>query len=464
MKLTFHGAAGEVTGSQHLVETDSLRLLLDCGFFQGRRSEARARNERFPFDPRTLDAVVLSHAHIDHSGNLPGLYKAGFRGPVFLTPATADVARIMLGDSAKIQAEDARYLAGRFKGGHPPITPLYEQQHVDGIVGQFEPLAFDDWHDLGSDLRLRFSDSGHILGSAITELELDDGGIIRRVIFTGDLGRRGLPLLRDPQPVPGGDVLITESTYGNRVHPSVDDIRTELKRIVHEAYVLEGRVIIPAFSLGRTQQVVYFLNDLFNSGELARVPIYVDSPLARRLTGVFRDHVDLLDEQVQELLQTDRDPFGFPGLEYVGRHAESMALNHRPGPLVIISASGMCESGRVVHHLKHALDSVDNTIVLIGFQGQHTLGRRLQEGHKLVRLFGQECERRAKIETLSGLSGHADVEDFKWFFEQMSRRENIGQAFLVHGEEDSSRALASLLVDFCDHDPVVPRRGETYEV
>lgn len=464
MKITFLGAAGEVTGSQHLIETSGRRILLDCGLFQGRRSEARQKNLKFHCNPHDLDAVILSHAHIDHCGNLPGLYKAGFRGPVFCTDATADVAEIMLTDSAKIQEEDARYLNRHHDRGEPRVEPLYGQEHVDRIVKLIEPLEYGDWHELAPDVRLRFSDAGHILGSAITELEIRERGEIRRVVFTGDLGRRGQPLLHDPQPVPGCDILITECTYGNKVHVSAEGLQSELLHIIKEADVLGGRVIVPAFSLGRTQNLVYFLNCLANEGKLPRVPIFVDSPLSRKLTNVYRHHHHVMDDDVQELLASDRDPFGFRDLTYIGTPDESIALNKKKGAFVVIAASGMCESGRVLHHLKHAVSDPQNTIVIIGFQAHHTLGRRLVEGRDRVRILDREYPLRAKVVTLNGLSAHADVTDFKWWFERLAEQKGIGQAFLVHGEPPAANALAAVLRDYCDEDPIIPELYQSFEV
>lgn len=464
MRLTFHGAAGEVTGSQHLVEVGDRRILLDCGLFQGRRAECRAKNERFHCKPSELDCVVLSHAHIDHSGNLPGLYKAGFRGTVFCTHATADVAELMLYDAAKIQEEDARYFTKKLREGQPPAEPLYTRQDVDALLKNFQPLSFHEWHELADDVRVRFSDSGHILGSAITELEVMERGETRRIVFTGDLGRRGLPVLRDPELVEGCDVLITESTYGNKVHPSADDIKLELKRIINEAAVVGGRVVIPAFSLGRTQHLVYFLNELSNAGQLPNIPVYVDSPLARRVTSVYRDHKDIMDPETQELLRRDADPFGFPGLTYVQSQKESVELNRHDGAFVVISASGMCESGRVVHHLKHAVSNIENTIVLIGFQGQHTLGRNIADRKPVIRIHDRDYAMRANVEVLSGLSAHADALDFRWWFQALHSTSSIGQAFIVHGEGDAAAAQATLLEEFCDEPPIIPQAGQSFEV
>lgn len=476
MKLTFLGAAGEVTGSQHLLETsgpggpdarrakDGLRVLLDCGLFQGRRAECFSKNSNFKCGPKTLDAVILSHAHIDHCGNLPGLVKAGFDRPIFCTKATADVAELMLLDSAKIQAEEVRYLSGHLRPGHPPIDPLYDREHVRRTRDLFEPLEFGTWHDLAPDFRLRFHEAGHILGSAITELEIREQGTVKRVVFTGDLGRRDLPLLHDPQTIAGCDVLISESTYGNRVHPPAGDLKAELLRIVSDAVHRGGRVIVPAFSLGRTQNVVYFLNQLYEEELLPRIPVFVDSPLSVRLTDVYRRHQEELDEEAQRMLRRDDDLFDFPQLVYVESQEESAALNRRKGPCVIVSASGMCENGRIRHHLKHGLPHAENTVLLIGFQAPNTLGRRLLEGRERVRIFDRDVPVRARIVPLGGLSAHADVEDFKWWFGELAKGGGIGRGFLVHGEPEAAAALAPILRDCCDEEVTIPQYGESFEV
>lgn len=464
MRITFCGAAGEVTGSQHLIECGDLRILLDCGFFQGHRLEAYRKNAKFICRPQSLDAVILSHAHIDHCGNLPGLYRDGFRAPVFCTEPTADVAEIMLRDSVHIQDEDARYLSKHLPRGAPAAKPLYDEKHLKGIMKQFEPVPYGEWQQLHPALRIRFRDAGHILGSAITEMEFQEKGEVRRVVFTGDLGRRGLPLLRDPELVNGCDILISESTYGNRVHAPPGDLKAELLRIIREAVVTEGKVIIPAFSLGRTQQVVYFLNELTNSGELPNIPVYVDSPLSNRITDVYRHYTHLLDEEVGKTLQTDADPFGFRGLTYISSQPESIELNRKRGPHVIIAASGMCEGGRVLHHLKHAVDDEKNTIVIIGYQASSTLGRRIVERQPRVRIYDREYPLRAKVEILNGLSGHADVHDFKWWYENLAATTGVGQAFLVHGEPAAATALAGVLRDYCDEEPIIPHLQQSFEV
>lgn len=464
MKISFFGAAGEVTGSQHLIETDTLRVLLDCGFFQGHRAEARMKNERFLCHPKELSGVILSHAHADHCGNLPGLYKAGYRGPIFCTPATADIAHIMLLDSSHIQQEDARYLQQRLSPDHPPVEPLYDDDDVAGVIDCMETIPYGQWHDLSKDFRLKFSDAGHILGSAITEMEIRAKGDWKRVVFTGDLGRRSAPILNDPVRVGGCDVLITESTYGNRIHPAADDIKENLRRILTLAAQRRSKVVIPAFSLGRTQTLVYFLNQLFNAGKLPSIPVFVDSPLSKEITSVYRRHSEIMDAQFQHELQSDKDPFMFPGLRYVDNQQESINLNHRKGPFVVIAASGMCEAGRVVHHLRHAIEDPNNIIILIGFQAEGTLGRKLQEQWKTVRIFDRLVELNAHVESLQGLSAHADAEDFKWWFEGLSSDRGVGRAFIVHGETESAKALAGLLEHVCDEPPTVPQFGESFEI
>lgn len=464
MKLTFLGAAGEVTGSQHLIETETLRVLLDCGFFQGHRAEARRKNEQFHCRPKELSGVILSHAHADHCGNLPGLYKAGYRGQIFCTPATRDIARIMLLDSSHIQQEDARFLQAKLGPDHPPVEPLYDDDDVAGVMNCIETIPYGEWHELSKDFRLRFSDAGHILGSAITEMEIRERGEWKRVVFTGDLGRRGLPILHDPSRVGGCDVLITESTYGNRIHPAADDIKQSLKRILKSAVQQKSRVVIPAFSLGRTQTLVYFLNQLYNEGEMPSIPVFVDSPLSREITAMYRQNYDIMDTELQRAMQSDKDPFQFPGLKYVASQQESMSLNHRKGPFVVIAASGMCEAGRVVHHLRHSIEDPRNIVLLIGFQAENTLGRKLQERWRTVRIFDKLIELNAQVESLQGLSAHADAEDFKWWFEGLTADRGVGRAFIVHGEPPAAQALAQLLENVCDEPPTIPQFGQSFDV
>lgn len=464
MRITFFGAAGEVTGSQHLIETESQRILLDCGLFQGRDDETRPKNQIFHCKPRRLDSVVLSHAHIDHCGNLPGLVRHGFKGPIYCTRATADIATMMLRDSARIQREDAAYRNRKSDSGDPALEPLYSEDDAREVAKRFEFIRYGEWEDINPEFRLRLLHAGHILGSAICELELRDGDDWKRLVFTGDLGRRGKPLLRDPVPVDRCDVVISESTYGNRTHPQTGDVKAALQRVICEASRKKGKVIIPAFSLGRTQLLVYLMNELRNEDALCRVPVYIDSPLATRLTEVYRDHQFGLDDEVQETLQHDDDIFDFEGLTYIRSRDESIALNRRPGPFVVISASGMCENGRVVHHLKNSVSDPSNTIMIIGFQARGTLGRQLVERRSHVYIFGRRYELNAEVHTVNGLSAHADAQDLKWWFEELQKRGGCGQAFLVHGEEESTTALAELIDECCDSSPVIPAFGDSFEV
>lgn len=467
MKITFLGAAGEVTGSQHLIETSSRRILLDCGFFQGPRAESRRKNEVFHCDPKRLDAVILSHAHLDHCGNLPRLRRLGFRGPIFCTDATADVTELMLLDSAKIQQEDAKYLSRKLPPGHPPVDPLYDLEDVDKVLRQFEPCQFNEWYSLAErdEVRIRFTCAGHILGSAITELEVKDEGESKRIVFTGDLGRRQMPLLNDPVPcADGADLLICESTYGDRIHSSAEDLQALLLKVFLDAEQKQGRIIIPAFSLGRTQAVVYFLNELFNRKLLPRIPIFVDSPLSTKVTQLFRRYQHTLDADVQQTIVHDTDPFHFETLRYIESQDESVALNRKPGAFVVIAASGMCEGGRVVHHIKHAVTDPRNTILLLGYQAPHTLGRQLAEHRQYVKIFGREHPLRAQVVQLDGLSAHADALDFKWWFEESTRRGHFGRVALVHGEPAAAAALAKLIRDHSDEEPVAPKFGETLVV
>jgi metallo-beta-lactamase family protein len=464
MKITFFGAAGEVTGSQHLLETANLRILLDCGMFQGHRVDAWHKNKSFRCEPTKLDGVILSHAHIDHCGNLPGLYRAGFRGPIYCTPATADVAAALLKDAVHIQEEDARYMQRHLSPGHPPVEPLYEEEHVRGVLKLIETIDYGTWEDLSPEFKLKFSEAGHILGSAICEMQMHDKGDMRRIVFSGDLGRRGLPLLRNPQLVDGCDVLITESTYGDRLHPPAEDLKNALHKILEDAANVGGRVIIPAFALGRTQAIVYFLNELAFEGRLPNIPVFVDSPLASRMTEIYRDNQEMLDADAWRTLQKDKDLFAFPGLTYVQSPQESAELNRRKGPFVVISASGMCESGRIRHHLKHGVADARNTILIIGFQAQHTLGRRLVEKRPEVKIFDRLLPLKAKVVTLNGLSAHADANDFKWWFDHMASEGGIGQAFIVHGEGAAAQATARLLHDASDEDPIIPELYQSFEV
>jgi metallo-beta-lactamase family protein len=465
MKITFLGAAHEVTGSQHLLETEHLRILLDCGLFQGSESETRPKNERFLCQPSKLDAVILSHAHIDHSGNLPGLYRAGFRGPIYCSAATGEIAATMLRDSARIQEEDARYAAKKqWKHDGKPIAPLYSEEDAKAVAKLFEPLKFGEWESRGEHLRIRLRPAGHILGAAIVEMDILDGDDWKRIVFTGDLGRRNVPLLPDPETIERCDVVICESTYGDQVHQDAVDVKAHMQRVICEASRRNGKVIIPAFSLGRTQMLIYLLNELRNENALCRVPVYIDSPLAIRLTDIYRDHTTIMDDDVQATLKQDEDIFDFEGLHYIRSQDESMALNRREGPFVVIAAGGMCENGRIVHHLKHTVTDENNTVLIIGFQAQHTLGRQIVERSDHIFIHGRRYRLNCHVEIINGLSAHADADDFRWWFNTLQRKGGAGQVFLVHGEIEAMSALAEIVADCSDLPPVIPQFGSTYEV
>jgi metallo-beta-lactamase family protein len=459
--VTFWGAARTVTGSMHLVEYGKHRLLLDCGLFQGRRSEARERNSHFPFDPRRVDAVVLSHAHMDHCGNLPNLVKQGFSGPIYCTPATRDLSAVMLADSAKIQEEDAAFL-NRKRRDEPPVEPLYRRPDVHRTMRLFEAFPYDRTFEIGRGVRVRYVDAGPLLGSAMVQLTIPTGGGERTLTFTGDLGRRNLPILRDPAPVPTGELLIAESTYGGRSHPPAEQMAEALAAVVRRTAERGGKVLVPAFSLGRTQTIIYFLQQLFRAGLLAPLPVFVDSPLAARATEVFRLHPDCFDEETALLLEDAPDLFGEGNVQYTRSVEESMRLNGRRDPCVIVAASGMCESGRILHHLRHNLEDGRNTVLIIGFQAAETLGRRLVEKRPEVKIHGRLMKVRAEVVVMNGFSSHADQDDFQAFLGPLAG--TTRQVCLVHGEMDQAEKLAARLGALGFGAVRIPDRGETVGV
>jgi metallo-beta-lactamase family protein len=459
--VTFWGAARTVTGSMHRVDAGGHSLLLDCGLFQGHRAESQLRNRTFPFRPRDIDVVLLSHAHIDHCGNLPNLVRQGFTGPIYCTAATRALAGVMLGDAAKIHAEDAAYLNRKRQRGEPKVEPLYDGRDVYRTLLQFRAVRYDQPVAVGPGLEATFVDAGHLLGSAMISLRIGaDGG--RRVTFTGDLGRPGLPILRDPASVPPGDLLISESTYGGHFHEPVEETAERLGEVVRQTAARGGKVLIPAFSVGRTQTVVYFLHQLMNAGRLPDLPIYVDSPMAVRATEVFRAHPECFDQQTLRLLEEHPDLFGEQRIRYIEKVHDSIALNDQPGPCVLISASGMCEAGRILHHLKHNIDDPRSTILIVGYQAEGTLGRKLVERQPEVRILGRTFARKAEVVVLNGLSSHADHADLLRSLAPLAVL--VRQVRLVHGEPERAAALAEGLraAGFADVD--VPERGESVPV
>lgn len=444
MQLEFLGAVRSVTGSMHIIHANGKKVLLECGMYQGRRKEARERNKNLPFDAKKIDACTLSHAHIDHSGNLPNLVKSGYKGRIHATDATADLARVLLKDSAYIQRKDADYInKKRKKKGEPPIEPIYSEDDALEVGNRFSEMAYGKRVVLTPGVAVTCYDAGHILGSAVAVYEIEEGGRTVRVGFTGDLGRPRHPILRDPQPIPQIDYLITESTYGNRTHAAVSSIKTKLKKIVTETFESGGRVIIPAFSVGRTQNLVYYLAQLFNEREIPRVKIFVDSPLAINATEAYKNHPECYDSETKALIAKGGSPFGFELLTYTRKQEESKALNSFKEPCVVISASGMCEGGRVLHHLKHGISKRRNTILIVGYQAENTLGRKILEGEPKVRIYGKEFRLRCRVEKVNGCSAHADRDEMATYIKHIPGLKNV---FVVHGEEEASMAFAAYLM------------------
>jgi len=461
VKLTFAGAARGVTGSRHVLEVQGRKLLLDCGLFQGRREESEARNRHLTFAAREIEAVVLSHAHLDHSGALPSLVKQGFRGQIHATRATAALLEPMLYDSAYIQAKDVEFVNRRHARKRQPLrAPIYDEADVTHTLPLLVPHDYGEAFNVLPGARARFGDAGHILGSALTALELAEGGRQLRLGFTGDLGRRQLPIIRDPETLTDLDVLLIESTYGNRLHEATQRVPEVLAGLLLEAQRQRSKVIIPAFAVGRTQEVVTVLKALFESGRVPPMPVFVDSPLAVNVTEIFRAHPECFDAETLALLRDEQtDPFGFRLLHYVRDVEESKALNQREGPMIILSASGMCEAGRVLHHLRNSIGDPRNLILIVGFQAENTLGRKLQEQWDEVRIFGEPFPRRARVETIDAFSAHADRAELLAWVGGLQPRPR--RAFVVHGEEGQSLAFAEALKASGPADVTVPTLGQT---
>ncbi len=463
MTIQFLGAAQTVTGSMHLVSVNGSRILLDCGLFQGKRSEARERNKSFPFDPAEIDAVILSHAHMDHAGNLPNLVKQGFIGPIYATGATRDLCNVMLYDSAFLQEKDAEYLNKRnHKKGDPPAEPLYGESDVDKTMGAFVSIPYRRDFGIADGVNMRFSDAGHILGSAITVLDIRDQGKNIRVGFTGDLGRKNMPILRDPETIGDIDILISESTYGGRIHEPPHDMAASLLAVVQKTVDRGGKVIIPAFSLGRTQELVYTLFRLFDEGKLPAVPVYVDSPLAVNATDVFRMHPECFDAETLQYIRQKEDPFSFGRLTYVRSVEDSKKLNAKRDPCVIMAGSGMCEGGRILHHLANGVGESRNTILIVGFMAEHTLGRRLVERTPEIKVFGEPYALKAEVAVLNSFSAHAGQDELSSFVRTIDAK-RLKNVFLVHGEVEQAEQLKGTLEQSGYRNIQIPARGQRAE-
>ncbi len=465
MKISFHGAARSVTGSRHVVDAGKTRILLDCGMFQGQRDQTRERNRHLGFDPKSINTVCLSHAHIDHSGALPVLAKEGFRGNVHMTDATADLTEILLADSARIQENDCRYVNKlERRRGKKCVSPIYSGDHVQRIVKQFQGAGYKQPVSLATNVTACFHDAGHIIGSSAIWLKHRNRGNTTSLLFSGDLGRANMPILRDPSPPPPCDVLIIESTYGDRLHRDEENRRKNIaKQLVQHAIQHKSKIIVPAFSVGRTQDIIMRIKALVKNGEVDPIPIYIDSPLAFKATKVFRRHPECYDEDTYRTFTASGDVFAAKYIKFVSTAQDSKRLNRKKGPCVIISASGMCEGGRVVHHLKHAIQDEANVIVIVGFQAEHTLGRKLVEEWDTVTIFGVSTQRRAQVVRLNGFSAHADRGDLLAYVGSINPLPR--KVFVVHGEERQSLAFSmTLQKEFPGMEVEVPKPNSTHNV
>jgi metallo-beta-lactamase family protein len=470
MRLTFWGATRSVTGSMHGITVDGQLHILDCGLVQGHRQESFQTNSHLPFDPKSLASVVLSHAHLDHSGNLPTLAKNGFSGKIYSTPSTAELCQYMLADSAKIQESDAEFLTQRTRRRRSigvedtsvPVEPLYTVEDAAEANRAFVARKYGQTTALNEHLEFTYGNAGHILGSAFVLLKHKQNGRETRLLFSGDLGRPGLPILKDPDPAPEADYLILESTYGNRIHEPISNIDNELKTLINRTVSRGGHVIVPAFAVGRTQQLVLVLNRLAETKSIPAIPIFVDSPLAVNVTDVFRHHPEEFDSEAASYLDRGLDPFGFKRLQYLRDVSQSKTLNDLRTPYVVISASGMCEGGRVLHHLRHGIADGRNLVLLAGYQAENTLGRRIMDRHHEVKIFDDLIPLRAEVATLGELSGHADrTELMNWVKPVAGKLKGV---FLVHGEPSAQDEFAKTLNQQFGLKVLCPTRGESFEL
>ncbi len=471
MKIKFCGAAKTVTGSQHLLEINGKKILLDCGLYQGKREEAYDMNKNFMFDPAEIHSVILSHAHIDHAGNLPMLVARGFKGSIYTTPATRDLCSLMLIDSAYVQEKDIEFVnKRRAKKNQPPFKALYTVDDAKNVLTMFKTVSYNKEFlidGFGDELKVTFFDAGHILGSAQIVIEVKNGGKPFRLGFTGDLGRKNLPILKDPQFMGDVDYLLCESTYGGLYHEPADKIEEGLLETINEALKLKGKIIVPSFSVGRTQELIYEISKLNASGKLPKFQVYVDSPLSVNATAIFKMHPECFDEETYKLIASGVNVFGLDNVKYIKEVADSKKLNSTKQPCMIISASGMCEAGRILHHLANNIGNAKNTVMIIGYMAENTLGRQLvkasdKPGYK-IKVFGEEHTVKAKIKILNSFSAHADSGETLEYLKQFDKG-RIKKLFLVHGESPQQENLKMILDANGFKNIEIPARGDVFEL
>jgi metallo-beta-lactamase family protein len=465
LKIEFIGGARTVTGSQHLLHINGKKILLECGLFQGKRSETYDKNKNFKFNPEEIDVMLLSHAHIDHSGNIPNLVRHGYKGDIYATAATVDLCQIMLRDSAYLQEKDIEFVnKKRKKKGELPAEPLYEMEDVENAMAQFIGVQYNRQIEIIPGVKATFRDAGHILGSAGIQLDIEEpNGKKIRFGFSGDIGRPDAPVIRNPDVLRDLDVLIMESTYGNRFHSDVEEVEEEFASTIREVIDRRGKVIIPAFAVGRTQAVVYMLHKLFDQNRIPSMPIYVDSPLASNATNVFRAHPECLDRETYRVfLEEGDDPFGFERLTYTKTVNDSKKLNTSEEPMVIISASGMAEGGRILHHLRNNIENSKNLILFVGYAAKHTLARRIMDGENEVNIFGETFKVRAAVKTMDYFSGHADQRELLDYV-KFNPPEKLKNLFLVHGDEDQANPLIEKLFSSGYKNVHFPKSGEIFD-
>ena len=468
MTIQFLGAAGEVTGSKHLITTSAGKtILLDCGMYQGKGLDTDAANRDLGFDPKDIHYLILSHAHIDHSGLIPYIYKLGFRGKIYCTPATRDLCQLLLQDTAFIQEQDVRWYNKKMERQQKPkIQPLFDTTHAQAVMKLFYSVDYDTPYRIDENILFRFTNSGHMLGSAIVSLDIQEDGQTKRIAYTGDIGRSQSYILSSPQAFPQCDYLICESTYGNRIHDDKRLTEEHLQGIVEETCMYKkGKLLIPSFAVGRTQEIVYVLNELYNDGRLERVPVYVDSPLSANATQIFRRHADTLNEQVRDTMRYDDDPFGFNSLHYITDVKDSKALNRSEQPCIIISSSGMLEAGRIKHHVSNHIDDPSTTILIVGYCTPTSLGARIQNPNlRFVSIFGYDHRIRAQVTKIEGFSGHGDYREMIDYFTACQDISQIRKTFIVHGEKSAQESYASHLSEAGFQTVLIPQKGECIEL